>query len=192
MLETCVSVRTTKCGSPFFTSPAASSLVSIQPLWNLDIYLVDRHWDALYLMGFSVITPGLVTYICAASKAAFTSNGSLERQHLVAECWSVWQAATSIPLGIGLDRSKISVGVGGRKLCCSSMIAPLPDSKSITQIGIRTVKGTCLAFREAAIKMEPSNSRGTSLFLPQLYTSPLWRLPRHLNSNRGDQGTGGI
>lgn len=59
----------------------------------------------------------------------------------------------------------------------SLTIVLLPYWKAITEIRIGTVRGTRLAFREAAIKMELSSSPGTALFSPPLYT---FSLPRHV------------
>lgn len=44
----------------------------------------------------------------------------------------------------------------------SPAVVLLPDWKAITEIRIGTARGTRLAFREAAIKMEPSGGPGTA------------------------------
>lgn len=59
------------------------------------------------------------------------------------------------------------------------------DWKAITVIGIWTVRGTCLAFREASIKIELSSSPGTALLPPPLYTFPS---PRPLARSQPDLG----
>lgn len=60
-------------GSPFVTSPAAASLVSIQrgisTLISCTVIEMLFHSTC-----FSVITPGLVTHVWAASKAPFADN----------------------------------------------------------------------------------------------------------------------